>query len=63
MTQKTLEKLPRVTLEHIELLRLNYKRDKSEINRLASYNYVLGLTHAGLITDTERRTLFIYTTI
>ena len=63
MTQKTLEKLPKHVLEHIERLRINYRRCKSETNRLASYNYTLGLKDGGLITELEKRALFIYTTI
>ena len=63
MTQQTLKKLPHHALEHIERLRTNYKRCQNETNRLASYNYTLGLKDAGLITDKERQCLFIYTTI
>ena len=63
MTQKTLEKLPSHVLEHIERLRTNYKRCRDETNRLASYNYTLGLKDAGLITEIERKALFVYTTI
>lgn len=63
MTQKTLEKLPSHVLEHIERLRTNYKRCHDEANRLASYNYTLGLKDGGLITETEKRALFVYTTV
>ena len=63
MTQRTLEKLPRNVLEHIERLRINYRRCNDETNRLASYNYTLGLKDAGLITEQEKRALFIYTTV
>ena len=63
MTQRTLEKLPEHVLEHIERLRVNYKRCNNETNRLASYNYTLGLKDAGLITEVEKRALFCYTTL
>lgn len=63
MTKKTLEKLPRIALVHLERLRNNSKRCRNETNRLASYNYTLGLCDAGLITERERMALFIYTTI
>lgn len=63
MTQKTLEKLPERVLTHLEQLRTNYRRCNDEANRLASYNYTLGLRDADLITDRERMTLFIYTTV
>ena len=63
MTQRTIEKLPHNVLEHIEVLKTNYKRSGTETDRLASYNYMLGLKDAGLITEQEKCVLFIYTTV
>lgn len=63
MTRKTLDKLPEKVLMHIERLRKDYKKNGDEASRYASYNYILGLCDAGLITEQERKTLFIYTTV
>ena len=65
MTKQVLEKLPVNVFMAIENLRDNYhneSQNKSEVRaRLAGY--VKGLSDAGLITEQERKTLFIYGTI
>ena len=63
MTRKTLDKLPEKVLMHIEQLRKDYKKNGDGVSKDASYNYILGLCDAGLITEQERKILFIYTTI
>lgn len=65
MTKQVLEKLPVNVFMAIENLRSNYHDDemnKSE-NRARIAGYVKGLSDAGLITEQERKTLFIYGTI
>ncbi len=65
MTEKTLEKLPENVRNEIERLRNYYNGvdTNKSVARTASASYVKGLRDAGMITENERKTLFIYTTV
>ena len=65
MTQKTLEKIPREVLLHIEILKKDYKDQRLDRNicRSSCREYVRGLRDGGLITERERQQLFAYMTI
>lgn len=64
MTREILDKLPTNVLNHIEELKKDYNFHKMDFApRIALREYVKGLRDAGLITEQERKVLFIYTTI
>lgn len=65
MTRETLNKLPETVLKNIEGLRHDYKSGVvyKDIARAQAAWYVKGLRDAGLITERERKILFIYTTV
>jgi len=64
-TRETVEKMPEKIRKQLENLRGDYKHpymDKSE-TRARLYWYLVGLRDAGLITERERQTLFVYGTV
>lgn len=68
MTREVLKKVEKANpsiRSHIEMLRKDYNREgaNKDLIGTASCQYGMGLRDAGLITEQERRTLFIYTTV
>ena len=67
MTEKTLNKVSDLIRKTIENLRTDYKNaDTANARTLArakSFAYTQGLKDAEVITETERKALFIYTTV
>lgn len=73
MTREAMNKLPQHIQAQIEAYRSQYKTAKEdylsgmrtnvEAARCASSAYMRGLKDAGLITEMERRALFLYTTV
>lgn len=66
-TRQTLEKVPVNVVDRIETIRKYYnnpdfEKDRSAI-RAELYGYTAGLRDAGLITEQDRKTLFIYGTV
>ena len=67
MTRETIAKLPEAAQKEIDLLRNAYKTNDAyhdrEITRARAAGYTSGLQDAGIITDMERRVLYIYVTL
>ena len=65
MTRKILDKLDKTTLFTIETCKKDYKEHPERRNETRAFmsGYVLGLHKAGLITERERQTLYVYMTI
>ena len=65
MIREIYERMPEQVKKNLEGLRHDYKSGtySKEIVRAKSAWYVKGLHDAGLVTDYERRALFIYTTV
>jgi len=64
-TREVLEKMPKIVRWKIDDLRKDYKNEalnKYEV-RAQIYGYTNGLRDAGLINESERKTLFVYATI
>ncbi len=64
-TREVLEKMPKIVRWKIDDLRKDYKNEalnKYEV-RAQIYGYTNGLRDAGLITESERKTLLVYATI
>lgn len=64
-TRQILNKMPENVMSTIEFLRNEYSFGRIDHEELLakSLYYLNGLEHAGLITQSERRSLFVYTTI
>jgi len=64
MTKEVLNKMPEKVRKTIEYLKESYHNaDAKTVQRSLSLAYLTGLLDAGLITENEKRILFIYTTI
>ena len=66
MTRETIAKLPEAAQNGIALLRNAYKEGNyayRENVRNRAEGYTKGLQDAGIITDMERRVLYIYVTL
>lgn len=65
MTREIISKLPETIRKNLEGLRHDYKSNvvNKDIARAQSAWYVKGLRDAGLITEAERKILFVYTTV
>ena len=64
-TQETFDKMPANVRFRLDCLRRDYKNPalNRDAVRKEAYGFTLGLHYAGLITESERATLFIYTTV
>ena len=64
-TKDVLERLPESVRAYLEQLRKDYSNPsiKHETCIARSAGYVHGLYDAGLVSDRERRLLFVYTTV
>lgn len=75
MTRKVLEKLNSVQINHINKLRNEYNkevcsqfcsglhRERVDMARRCSHEYINGLRDSGILTYREAQVLFIYTTV
>ena len=63
MTKDTLAKLPDVYKSTIETFKTIYQRTGDKETRARAGGYITALRDAGIITETEKRTLLCYVTI
>ena len=65
MTREIFERMPETIRKNLEGLRHDYKNGvvNKDVARAQSAWYVKGLRDAGLITEAERKILFVYTTV
>lgn len=68
MTKQVLDKLPTAAFNKVNAYRNTYRGAKNDARRrevahVAMMAYVCGLRDAGLITDRERRIVFVYMTV
>lgn len=64
MTKEVLNKLPEKVRNTVEECRKNYNdSDAKYVQRSLSMAYLNGLRDAGMITEHEKRILFVYTTV
>lgn len=64
-TRELLEKMPKTVRWKIDDLRKDYKNEALSRDKVRAqiYGYTNGLRDAGLITESERRTLYVYATV
>lgn len=67
-TREALEKIPKKAQAKLKQYRALYNNERLPENDRALYRtqaaaYCMGLYHAGIITDLERRLLYTYTTV
>ena len=67
MTRELLNRLPTIVMNKVEYFRMKYTttedtRERDSIrNSMSAYAH--GLADAGMLTDRERQTLFVYMTV